>query len=83
MNRMPKRGEIWTNGGCYCYVFMVATDMGTTKKRVVFQMLNNEEEKVIKEYGGDIVVIKLGDAYSLDLKTFKEKMKLFKDAPEK
>lgn len=83
MNRIPKKGEIWTNGDFYCYVFMVATDIGTTKKRVVFQMLNNEEEKVIKEVGGDIVVIKLRDAYSLDLKTFKEKMKFFKDAPEK
>ncbi|MBE6422587.1 hypothetical protein [Succinivibrio dextrinosolvens] len=83
MNRIPKRGEIWTNGTAYCYIFMVAKDMGTDKKRVIFQILTNDEEMVIHCQGGEILSIKIRQPYSMDLQTFKEKMKLFKETPKK
>lgn len=85
MNRNPKRGEIWSNGTYYCYIFMIAKDMGTDKERVVFQTLTNDEEMVIHSQGGEILSIKIREPYSLDLKIFKElnQMKLFKEAPKR
>lgn len=79
----PKRGEIWKNGTLYYFIFLIVKDMNTDNKRVVFQQLTKDEEMIIHCVGGEILSVKIRQPISMELKTFKEKMIRFKEAPKR